>query len=109
MKQSLVIAAGAFALSAEILSVTLAAPVAAQMTKAAAVRAQTATFAIQNMTCPLCPATVKRAMEGVPGVRSVRVDFERKSATVSFDPARTRPAAIAAASTVAGYPARPAS
>lgn len=107
MKQSFFIAAGALALStAGILSVAFVAPVAAQTSRAPAVRAQTATFAIQNMTCPLCPATVKRAMEGVPGVRSVNVDFERKSATVSFDPGRTKPAVIAAASTNAGYPAR---
>lgn len=105
MKQSLIIAASAFALSAAgFMSVTLAAPTAAQAGKAAV--PATATFAIQNMICPLCPATVKRAMQSVPGVRSVSIDFERKSATVSFDPRRTRPAAIAAASTRAGYPAR---
>ena len=107
MKKSLLVAAGAFALStAGILSLNLIAPVAAQPSRVPAVRAQTATFSIQNMTCPLCPATVKRAMEGVPGVRSVKINFGRKSATVSFDPARAKPAAIAAASTKAGYPAR---
>ena len=73
--------------------------------------AQTATtrneviFAIENMTCPLCPVTVKKAMEGVPGVKSVAIDFKAKTATVSFDPSKTTIAVIAAASTNAGYPA----
>jgi mercuric ion binding protein len=67
--------------------------------------AQTRTFAIQNMTCALCPVTVKKAMEGIAGVTSVSVDFDAKTATVVFDPSVTSPDAIAAASTNAGYPA----
>lgn len=63
-------------------------------------------FAIENMTCALCPVTVKKAMEGVAGVKSVAIDFEAKIATVAFDPARATIASIAAASTNAGYPAR---
>jgi mercuric ion binding protein len=66
---------------------------------------QTAIFAVENMTCALCPVTVKKAMEGVPGVQSVQIDFEGKTATVVFDPSVTSPEAIAAASTSAGYPA----
>ena len=107
MKQSLVTAASAFALSAAgILTGTAVASGAAQSNKAPAVRAKTATFAIRNMTCPLCPVTVKRAMAGVAGVRSVEVNFQTKTATVSFDPSKTTIAAIAKASTDAGYPAR---
>ncbi|SMX45847.1 heavy-metal-associated domain-containing protein [Maliponia aquimaris] len=67
---------------------------------------QTVTFTIDNMTCALCPVTVKRAMEGVGGVRSVEIDFEARTATVVFDPATTGAEAIAAASASAGYPAR---
>lgn len=67
----------------------------------------TATFVIENMTCALCPITVRKAMEGVEGVRSVEVDFEAKTATVVFDPSAASPADIAAASTNAGYPAQP--
>ena len=36
---------------------------------------QTVTFTVENMTCALCPVTVKRAMEQVDGVRSVEIDF----------------------------------
>ncbi len=104
MKRLIIIASGALGLSvAGLMSTAALAPLAAQSTPAASVR--TATFAIANMTCALCPVTVRRAMEGVSGVRSVRVDFEAKTATVVFDPMQTNPAAIAAASTNAGYPA----
>lgn len=70
-------------------------------------RAQVASFAIANMTCPTCPITVKKAMSAVHGVRSVKVDLNSKTATVEFDPKLTNSAAIAAASTNAGYPAKP--
>ena len=66
-----------------------------------------ATFAVANMTCATCPITVKKAMSAVPGVRSVKVDFDSKTATAAFDPNATNAAAIAAASTNAGYPAKP--
>lgn len=67
---------------------------------------QQATFRVENMTCPLCPVTVKKAMTGVAGVSSVSIDFAAKTARATFDPARTSVAVIAAASTNAGYPAR---
>ncbi|WP_375567560.1 heavy-metal-associated domain-containing protein [Oceaniradius stylonematis] len=66
---------------------------------------QTVTFTVDNMTCALCPVTVKRAMEGVAGVRAVEIDFEARTATVVFDTAATNAEAIAAASANAGYPA----
>lgn len=66
----------------------------------------TASFAVENMTCATCPITVKKAMSRVPGVRTVEIDFDKKTATVTYDPTVTTPEAIAAASTDAGYPAR---
>ncbi len=74
-----------------------------------AVAAETATetFAIENMTCAVCPITVRKAMQRVEGVRSVEVDFEAKTATAVFDPNTTSAADIATASTTAGYPAQP--
>lgn len=62
-------------------------------------------FAIENMTCALCPTTVKTAMAAVPGVSAVEVDFGRKEAAVRYDDAQTTPNDIARASTNAGYPA----
>jgi mercuric ion binding protein len=64
-----------------------------------------ATFHVENMTCALCPVTVKAAMSGVAGVRSVEIDFPARTAHVVFDPGLTDAAAIAQASKQAGYPA----
>jgi mercuric ion binding protein len=102
MKRFVIIAVGALALGVGgIASLTIAAqPVQA------AIRAQTAKFAIAKMTCATCPVTVNKAMRGVKGVRSVNIDFKAKTAIVEFDPAETSPARIAAASTNAGYPAK---
>ena len=69
---------------------------------------QRVVFAIENMTCALCPVTVKTAMQRVAGVKSVVVDFQAKTATATFDPSVTTAEAVAAASTNAGYPAHPA-
>jgi len=80
-------------------------PAQAQSAGATTAESQSAIFAIENMTCALCPVTVRKAMAGVTGVKSVSVDFENNTARVLFDPAVTDTAAIAAASTNAGYPA----
>ena len=66
---------------------------------------ETKVFAVENMTCELCPLTVRTAMERVPGVTLVVVDFDAKTATVTFDPAAVTIDAIAAASANVGYPA----
>ncbi|MBI1285481.1 MAG: heavy metal transporter [Thiobacillus sp.] len=67
------------------------------------------TFAVEGMYCALCPVTVRKAMEGVSGVKSVSVDFEAKTAVVVFDPSLATSDQIAKASANAGYPASPAS
>jgi len=66
---------------------------------------QTRTFAIENMTCALCPVTVKKAMSNVNGVKSVNVNLDTKTATVEFDSTVTTVDEIAQSSTNAGYPA----
>ena len=43
---------------------------------------QTVTLDVQNMTCAVCPITVKKALERVPGVTDARVDFDKKTASV---------------------------
>jgi len=93
-------------LATALLGLTAIAPMTALPAAAQSVAAeQRAVFAIDNMTCAICPITVKRAMEGVEGVKSVAVDFDAKTATVTYDAGATDTAAIAAASTNAGYPA----
>jgi mercuric ion binding protein len=66
---------------------------------------QTAKFAVSNMTCALCPITVRTAMERVPGVIGVDIDPEAAVADVRYEDSLTSPEAIAQASTDAGYPA----
>lgn len=68
---------------------------------------QTVTLAVEKMTCALCPFTVSKAIENVEGVTSVDVDYDSKTAEVTFDDAITDVNAVAAASTDAGYPATP--
>lgn len=69
-----------------------------------AAESKTVTLDVQNMTCELCPLAVKKALEKVPGVRAVRVDFATKTATVAYDPDQTLPEALIQATANAGYP-----
>lgn len=104
MTKQIVSAASALALG--LCGILSAAAPATAMTGTATAQVRVARFAIANMTCPTCPITVKTAMQGVAGVRSVSVDLNRKTATVAFDVSKTNVAAIAAASTDAGFPAK---
>lgn len=63
------------------------------------------TLAVARMDCAACPITVRVALEKVPGVKSAKVDFAKKTAVVIYDPARAAPQALIKASTDAGYPA----
>lgn len=65
---------------------------------------QTVVLDVQNMTCELCPVTVKKALEKVPGVSQARIDFAKKTATVTFDSDKTSATALVRATTDAGYP-----
>ena len=65
---------------------------------------QTAVLDVQNMTCGLCPVTVKKSLEKVPGVSQAQIDFEKKTATVTFDADKTAAAALIKATTEAGFP-----
>lgn len=64
----------------------------------------TVTLAVENMTCAVCPMTVKAAIGAVSGVRDVKVDFENKVAVVLFDDALATVDALADASRNAGFP-----
>jgi mercuric ion binding protein len=73
-------------------------------TGALAAPPHTLTLKVQNMSCGTCPVVVRKALEQVPGVRSAKVDFDNKTATVSFDPDRVKPDALTQATTNAGFP-----
>lgn len=68
---------------------------------------RTVTLAVQNMTCASCPYIVRESMSAVDGVEKVDVSLETKTATVTFDDAKTTVAAVADASGRAGFPATP--
>jgi len=65
---------------------------------------QTVVLDVQNMTCELCPITVKKSLEQVPGVASAKVDLDKKTATVQFDPEKAAPTVLVKATTNAGFP-----
>ena len=65
---------------------------------------QTVVLDVQNMTCELCPITVKKALDKVPGVAATKIDLTKMTATVKFDPDRANVATLVKATTNAGYP-----
>lgn len=107
MKKTIIaVVAGLVLAGAGVAATALTTQPATKAAVQAPAKLQTARLAIDNMTCATCPITVRRAMEGVAGVHNVKVDFDAKTATARFDPARTTIKAVAYASTNAGYPAR---
>jgi periplasmic mercuric ion binding protein len=65
---------------------------------------QSVTLDVKNMTCAVCPITVKKALEQVRGVTSATVDFDKKTASVTFDPEKANTATLAKATADVGYP-----
>ena len=65
---------------------------------------RTVVLAVPGMTCPVCPITVKKALERVPGVQRISVNYRRKQVRVTYDDARTNVAALEKATADAGYP-----
>ncbi len=65
---------------------------------------RTVVLEVRNMTCALCPLTVRKSLEKVPGVNRAQVDFAGRTATVVFDADKTSPEALAKATTDAGFP-----
>jgi len=68
---------------------------------------RTVTLAVQNMYCAACPHIVKGSLQAVPGVENVAVSLQQKTATVTYDDAKTNVKALTAATTNAGYPSSP--
>jgi mercuric ion binding protein len=60
---------------------------------------------VPGMNCVLCPATVKKALQRVPGDVDAKVDLDTRRAVVMYDVAKASPQSLARAVTDAGYPA----
>ena len=71
---------------------------------AALAASRTVTLHVQNMTCAVCPITVKKALENVSGVQRVSVDYPSKTATVQFDYTAATADKLTEATRNAGYP-----
>lgn len=60
--------------------------VAAPKKEIAVENLESASFEIEGMTCAMgCAATIEKKLAEMDGVKEVKVDFETKTATVSFD------------------------
>jgi mercuric ion binding protein len=65
------------------------------------------TLAVESMTCSACPHIVKGSLAAVPGVSQVLISFKDKTATVTYDDAKTAVPTLVRATTDAGYPSAP--
>ena len=74
------------------------------MNSAFAAPPQTVTLDVKNMTCGMCPVTVKKSLEQVAGVQEAKVDFAQKTATVTFDSDKATAIGLVKATTDAGFP-----
>jgi mercuric ion binding protein len=56
------------------------------------------------MNCAACPITVRKALEKISGVQSVKATLEPPEAVVTFDDAKTSVEQLTEATRNAGYP-----
>jgi periplasmic mercuric ion binding protein len=66
---------------------------------------QSVTLELQNMTCAMCKFTIKKALQGVEGLEEASVDYDTKTAKITFNPQKTSVDSLIKATTDAGYPA----
>jgi mercuric ion binding protein len=88
--------------------ITVALAPAAPATQAAGqVQPQTVTLNVEHMTCSMCPITVRKALERVPGVIRAESGYENGGvgwARVTFDGSKTDVETLTEATFEAGYP-----
>jgi mercuric ion binding protein len=89
------------------LVVLIALGLGSQLASAALAADRTITLGVQNMDCAACPFVVRRSLQAVPGVASVSVSYEDKTAIVTYDDSKADLKALTAATTDAGYPSAP--
>lgn len=90
------------------LSSLIALPLFGSGSTALAAELKTVTFQVDNMTCSICPYTVKKALKKVDGVEQVEARYEGHGdgwAKVTFDPDKTNMETLISVTTDAGYPA----
>ncbi len=65
---------------------------------------KTVTLNVPNMTCLVCPITVRKSLHGIAGVSAVSIEFKQKTAQLTFDQDKAKQADLIAATTNAGFP-----
>lgn len=70
----------------------------------AAAAQKTVVLSVPSMNCAACPITVRKALEKVAGVQSVKATLEPPEAVVTFDDAKTSIDQLTEATKGAGYP-----
>ena len=69
---------------------------------------KTCVLEISDMSCSSCAATVQKALLKMDGVKTATVSQATSSADITYDSAKTNPAALAKAITKkTGFPAKP--
>lgn len=62
------------------------------------------TLTVPAMDCATCPVTIRAALLKVPGVSAAKVSYERRTARVTYDDAKTDVGALTRATDAVGYP-----
>lgn len=65
---------------------------------------QIAKLSVPSMNCAICPITVRKALEKVDGVTEAKVNFDTKTAVVTFDAQSTNIEQLMRATQAAGFP-----
>jgi len=70
---------------------------------------KTVLLEVDDMTCNMCPITVKKALRKVDGVKEVKAKYEGGGegwAKITYDPKRVDIDTLTLTTTEAGYPSR---
>ena len=65
---------------------------------------KTVTLDVPGMYCAVCPITVRKALEKVPGVSKATASLDKKEAVVTYDDTKTQVKNLLDATFEAGYP-----
>jgi len=67
---------------------------------------QSVTLKLDNFYCASCAFIVQRTLAGIPGVADCAVSYGQKTASVTYDDAKTDIATLTGATAELGFPSR---
>ncbi len=67
---------------------------------------RTVELKVGNLWCASCTYIVRQALIGTPGVLDAKVSSETETAVVTYDPSKTDPETLVAATAKYGYPSQ---